>query len=71
VWLSVQASGTLGGGSLLVDVGALQELLVLGLEQGITGRGFCEDEESHRVGGVSRVVIKTVEGRYERIDATQ
>jgi hypothetical protein len=49
----VQASGTLCGGSLLVDIGALQELLVLGLEQRITGRGFCEDKESHRVGDVS------------------
>lgn len=59
----VQASGTLSGGSLLVDVGALQELLVRGLEQRITGRGFCEDEKSHRVGGVSVVVMWIVEGR--------
>lgn len=59
----VQASGTLSGGSLLVDIGALQELLVLGLEQRITGRGFCEDEESHRVGGVSGSVMWIVEGR--------
>ena len=59
----VQASGTLSGGSLLVDIGALQELLVLGLEQRITGRGFCEDEEGHRVGGVSDVVILIVESR--------
>jgi hypothetical protein len=44
-----------------VDIGALQELLVLGLEQRITGRSFCEDEESHRVGGVSMVVIEIVE----------
>jgi hypothetical protein len=57
----VQASGALSGSSLLVDVGALQELLVFGLEQRITGRGFCEDEKSHLVGGVSGVVVK--EGR--------
>lgn len=59
----VQASGTLCGGSLLVDIGALQELLVLGLEQRITGRGFCEDKESHRVGDVSWRCEGIVEGR--------
>lgn len=65
----VQASGTLCGGSLLVDVGALQELLVLGLEKRITSAGLGEDEKSHGAGekavarlwscqGKSRVVIR-------------
>lgn len=44
-----------------MDVGALQELLVLGLEQRITGRGFCKNEKSHLVGGELGVVVK--EGR--------
>lgn len=48
-----------------MDVGALQELLVLGLEQRITGRGFCKDEKSHLVGGVLGVVVKEGRGSLE------
>lgn len=62
----VQASGALSGSSLLVNVGALQELLVLGLEQRITSRGFCEDEKSHLVGGVSGVVVKESRGSLNK-----
>ena len=42
-----QASGALGSAGLLGQIIALEQLLVLSLEQRITGRGLGEDEEHH------------------------
>lgn len=42
-----QASSALGGAGLGGQIIALEQLLVLGLEEGVTGRGFGEDEEGH------------------------
>jgi hypothetical protein len=50
---NVQSCGTLCSSSLLVDVGALQQLLVLGFQQRITSGRLCKNKESHCCGGVS------------------
>lgn len=42
-----QAGGALGSAGLLDQVIALEQLLVLGLEERITGRGLGEDEKDH------------------------
>jgi hypothetical protein len=45
--IDVQVGNTLGGGSLLGDIITLEELLVLGLQQGIARAGLSKDEKRH------------------------
>ena len=43
----IQVCNAFGSGSIFGELVALEELLVLGLQQGITGAGFGEDEQRH------------------------
>lgn len=58
----VHLCSTGGGAGLLGNVIALEQFLVLGLEERITGTGLCKDEESHDEGeyGVWHSVWSTV-----------